>query len=180
MISYQRGWVPYPDAEEGLNKRTDGQTYPEEVLSRVPINTKGDERRYQGMEPEVHERRQRIWRLLVEDDLSFREIIETVADDFETTPETIEEDLQTIDDWLPELDLLREVPGIALLAEVRQNRRRLHRMAEQAHDQDDLVQERKIRSEINRSLNIERQLGNSDLEITHTPPQEVEDLLDEM
>lgn len=53
-------------------------------------------------------------------------------------------------------------------------------MAEQAHKQDDLAQERTIRSEINRSLNIERQLGNSDLEITHTPPQELEDFLDEL
>lgn len=131
------------------------------------------------MDPEVHERRRRIWRLLVEDDLALGEIIETVADDFDTAPETIEEDLETIDDWLPELDLLREVPGIALLAEVRQNRQRLHQMAEQAHEQDDLTQERKIRSEINRSLNIERQLSNSDLKITRTPPSELEDILDE-
>ncbi|WP_336361944.1 hypothetical protein [Halalkalicoccus salilacus] len=132
------------------------------------------------MDPEVHERRRRIWRLLVEDDLALGEIIETVADDFDTAPETIEEDLETIDDWLPELDLLREVPGIALLAEVRQNRQRLHQMAEQAHEQDDLTQERKIRSEINRSLNIERQLGNSDLKITHIPPPGVEEMLEDI
>lgn len=131
------------------------------------------------MDPEVHERRRRIWRLLVEDDLALGEIIETVADDFDTAPETIEEDLETIDDWLPELDLLREVPGVALLAEVRQNRQRLHQMAEQAHEQDDLTQERKIRSEINRSLNIERQLSNSDLKITRTPSPEFEELLDQ-
>lgn len=132
------------------------------------------------MDPEVHERRRRIWRLLVEDDLALGEIIETVADDFDTAPETIEEDLETIDDWLPELDLLREVPGIALLAEVRQNRQRLHQMAEQAHEQDDLTQERKIRSEINRSLNIERQLSNSDLTITRTPSPGVEEMLEDI
>lgn len=131
------------------------------------------------MDPEVHERRRRIWRLLVEDDLALGEIIETVADDFDTAPETIEEDLETIDDWLPELDLLREVPGIALLAEVRQNRQRLHQMAEQAHEQDDLTQERKIRSEINRSLNIERQLSNSDLTITRTPSPGIEEILED-
>lgn len=132
------------------------------------------------MDPEVHKRRRQIWRLLVEDDLALGEIIETVADDFDTAPETIEEDLETIDDWLPELDLLREVPGIALLAEVRQNRQRLHQMAEQAHEQDDLTQERKIRSEINRSLNIERQLSNSDLTITRTPSPGVEEMLEDI
>ena len=131
------------------------------------------------MDPEVHKRRRQIWRLLVEDALALGEIIETVADDFDTAPETIEEDLETINNWLPELDLLREVLGVALLAEVRRNRQRLHQMAEQAHEQDDLVQERKIRSEINRSLNIERQLGNSSFGITRTPLPDHGEFFDE-
>jgi predicted DNA-binding protein YlxM (UPF0122 family) len=132
------------------------------------------------MDPEVHERRRRIWRLLVEDDLSLNEIIETVIEDFETTPETIEEDLESLGEWLPELDLLREVPGIALLAEIRQNRQRLHQMAERADEQEDLVQERKIRSEINRSLNIERQLANSKLQTIRTPSPGIEDMLEDI
>ena len=131
------------------------------------------------MDPEEHERRRRIWQLLVEDDLSLGEIIETVADDFDTDPETVEADLETIDDWLPELDLLRDIPGIALLAEIRQNRQRLHQMAERARDQDDLVQERKIRSEINRSLNIERQLGTSDMQTTRTST-DIDNILDDI
>lgn len=121
-----------------------------------------------GMNPEEHERRRRIWQLLTQDDRSLREIIEVVADDFDTAPKTVEEDLETIEEWLPELDLLREVPSISLLAKLRQNRQQLHQMAEQAHEQDDLVQERQIRSEINRSLNIERQLSDSELQITRT------------
>lgn len=118
------------------------------------------------MNPEKHERRQRIWELIVRDDRVLTDIIATITEEFNVSTETVEDDIDTIDEWLPELDLLREVQGISLLAELRQNRQRLHQMADEAHNQGESTQERQIRAEINRSLNLERQLSNSSIQIT--------------
>lgn len=131
------------------------------------------------MEPETHERRRRIWELLVQEDHSVPELIETVAEEFNTAPDTVEEEVETIDDWLHELDLLRRVSGISLLAELQQNRQQLHQMARQARDEEDLVQERKIRAEINRSLNIERQLNEDSTKIRHIE-RDFNDLMDDL
>lgn len=128
------------------------------------------------MRAEDHERRQRIWELLVYEDPALREVIETITDEFDTSRETVEDDLNSIDEWLPKLDLFREVQGVSLLAELRQNRQRLYEMAEEARDQDELVEERKIRAEINRSLNMERHLSDSSLNTT--PMNEVDEMIE--
>lgn len=109
------------------------------------------------------------------EDPALTEVIETITDEFDTSRETVEADLNSIDEWLPKLDLFREVQGVSLLAELRQNRQRLYEMAEEARDQDELVEERKIRAEINRSLNMERHLNDSSLNTT--PMNEMEETL---
>lgn len=129
------------------------------------------------MRAEDHERRQRIWELLVYEDPALTDVIETITDEFETSRETVEADLNSIDEWLPKLDLFREVQGVALLAELRQNRQRLYEMAAEARDDDELVQERKIRAEINRSLNMERHLTDSSLNTA--PTDEVDELIEQ-
>lgn len=118
------------------------------------------------MKAEDHERRRRIWELLVYEDSALTDVIETITEEFETSRETVEADVDSIDEWLPKLDLFRQVPGVALLAELRQNRQRLYEMAEEARDDEELVEERKIRAEINRSLNMERHLSDSSLNTT--------------
>lgn len=118
------------------------------------------------MKAEDHERRRRIWELLVYEDPALTDVIKTITEEFETSRETVEADLDSIDEWLPKLDLFRQVQGVALLAELRQNRQRLYEMAGEARDDDELVEERKIRAEINRSLNMERYLSDSSLNTT--------------
>lgn len=118
------------------------------------------------MKAEDHERRRRIWELLVYEDPALTDVIKTITEEFETSKQTVEADLDSIDEWLPKLDLFREVQGVALLAELRQNRQRLYEMAGEARDDDELVEERKIRAEINRSLNMERYLSDSSLNTT--------------
>lgn len=131
------------------------------------------------MNTEDRERRQRIWELLTYEDHTYSEVIETVADEFEEDEETVEEDIQDIEKWLPKLDVFRDVQGIALLAELRRNRRKLHRMAEAVHEQEEYAEERKIRSEINRSINMERYLADSTLSVKKRS-HEYEEIFEEM
>ncbi|MFC7008526.1 hypothetical protein [Halalkalicoccus salilacus] len=131
------------------------------------------------MKAEDHERRRRIWELLVYEDPALTDVIKTITEEFETSKQTVEADLDSIDEWLPKLDLFRQVQGVALLAELRQNRQRLYEMAGEARDDDELVEERKIRAEINRSLNMERYLSDSSLNTTPVAnkPEMLEDQL---
>lgn len=131
------------------------------------------------MNTEDHERRQRIWELLTYEDHTYSEVIETVADEFGEDEERVEKEIENIGKWLHKLDVFRDAPGITLLAELRENRRRLHQMAKTVHEQEEFVEERKIRSEINRSINMERHLANSTLTV-RKKSHEYEDLFDDV
>lgn len=131
------------------------------------------------MNTKDHERRQRIWELLTYEGHTYSEVIETVADEFGEDEETVEEEIENVRKWLPKLDVFRDTPGITLLAELRENRRRLHQMAKTAHEQEEFAEELKIRSEINRSINMERYLADSTLTVTKKS-HEYEDLLNDM
>lgn len=76
--------------------------------------------------------------------------------------DTVEDDIQNVHRWLPKLDIFRDVQGVSLLAELRENRRRLYQMVETACDQE-FPDELKIRSEINRSINMERHMADSSM-----------------
>jgi hypothetical protein len=73
------------------------------------------------MNAEEYERRQRIWEVLTYEDLTYTEILETVANEFEVNEKTVEDDIQKVHMWLPELDILRDVQGMSLLAELRES-----------------------------------------------------------
>ncbi|MFC6905853.1 hypothetical protein [Halalkalicoccus tibetensis] len=68
------------------------------------------------MKLEEHERRRRIRELLIYEDTTPFRIVETIAGEFDVSDETVENDFKTVDDWIPKLDLLREVQGMSLLA----------------------------------------------------------------
>ena len=110
------------------------------------------------MTPEERARRQQLWQRHLKNGEDRETVIADLAAEFEVAEQTLEEDLDTIDEWLPRLDVLRNVGGISLLAELRANRQHLHQLADDARDADDLTEERKVREEINRSLNLERRM----------------------
>ncbi|QCS42028.1 hypothetical protein [Natrinema versiforme] len=90
-------------------------------------------------------------------------VVPEIAAEFDVEEATVTEDIALISEWLPRLDEFRDIHGITLLRELRANRQQLHQLADRARDDDDLTQERKIREEINRSINFERQLHEGDL-----------------
>lgn len=95
-------------------------------------------------------------------------VVAELATEYDVDEATIEEDLETIIEWLPKLDPLREVGGVAALAELRANRQHLHELAHHARKAGDITEERKIREEINDSLNLERRLRESSTNVVRT------------
>ncbi|ADB60143.1 hypothetical protein Htur_1253 [Haloterrigena turkmenica DSM 5511] len=115
------------------------------------------------MTPSERARRTRLWERYVLRGEPHEEVVSEVAAEFDVDEKTIREDLTSISHWLPRLDEFRDMSGVALLMELRANRQQLHQLADQARDAEDITQERKIREEINRAVNFERQLLDSDL-----------------
>jgi hypothetical protein len=113
-------------------------------------------------------RRKRIWERHVLRGEPREEVVPEIATEFGVDEVTVEEDLVSIDDWLPKLDEFRKMSGIALVVELRANRQQLHQLADQARDDEEITQERKIRQEINRSINFERQLHEADMKTKPT------------
>ena len=95
-------------------------------------------------------------------------IIADLAEEFDVDEAALEDDLETITEWLPKLDTVRNAGGISALAELRANRQQLHQLAQQAREQGDISEERKIREEINDSLNLERRLRESSTDVVRT------------
>ena len=125
------------------------------------------------------DRRTRLWERYVLRGEPREEVIADLTTEFDADEATIMEDIDSIDEWLPELDVYHEASGMALLVELRANRQQLHQLADQARDDDDLTQERKVREEINRSINFERQLHDASLK-TKPRTTGLDDLIDEM
>ena len=126
-----------------------------------------------------HARRKRLWERYILRGEPYEEVIPEIAAEFDVDEETIDEDLATISDWLQELELFRDEGGIALVVELRANRQQLHQLADLARDEEDLTEERQIREEINRSINLERRLHEASLK-TKPPSSEMERLMDEL
>lgn len=127
-------------------------------------------------EPE-HARRTRLWERYVLRGEPRKDVVPEIAAEFDVEEATIAEDIASIDEWLPELDVFHEASGIALLVELRVNRQQLQQLADRARDDDDMTQERKIREEINRSINFERQLHEASLK-TEPSPSSIDELLE--
>jgi replicative DNA helicase len=57
------------------------------------------------------------------------------------------------------------------------NRRRLYQMAETAYEQEEFTDELKIRSEINRSINMERYMADSSLGVKRVSSKAEHDVI---
>ncbi len=115
------------------------------------------------MTPSDRARRTRIWERFILRGEPREEVVTEIAAEFDVDEATIHEDFESITHWLPRLDEFRDMSGFALLLEFRANRQQLQQLADQARDDEDITQERKIRKEINRALNFERRLLESDI-----------------
>lgn len=120
------------------------------------------------MTPEERARRTALWRRYIVRGEELATVIADLATEFDVDEATFHQDLDDIDGWLPHLEVTREVSGFSMLAELRENRQQLHRLADEARDADDLTQERKVREEINHSLNLERRLRTDDISTSPT------------
>lgn len=120
------------------------------------------------MDDNERTRRQALWERHLLMGEPRETVITELTAEYDVDEATVEDDLETITEWLPKLDPLRDAGGISALAELRANRQQLHQLAQQAREEGDITEERKIREEINDSLNLERRLRESSTDVVRT------------
>jgi len=128
------------------------------------------------MRSETRDRRKKTWELLQIEGLSEEEAVTTVAEEHDVSESTVSEDIRNMEEWLPEISRSAREAELSLLYELEENRQRLHEMADEARDNDDLSMELKIRRSIVNTIKLGGQLNE---EIDRNP-DEPTDLADEL
>lgn len=120
------------------------------------------------MRSETRDRRKKTWELLRIEGLSEEEAVTTVAEEHDVSESTVSEDIRNMEEWLPEISRSAREAELSLLYELEENRQRLHEMADEARDNDDLSVELKIRRSIVNTIKLGGQLNE---EIDRNPDE---------
>lgn len=128
------------------------------------------------MQTDEHDRRRKTWELFFLESDQKSEVIRKVVDEFGVTEETVKEDFEQMEDWLPKLNQSGRVEELSMLLELQRTRQRLREMAAEAQEQNDLKLELSIRKEILSAIKLDERLGR---EIDRDAPSDIEDLMDD-
>lgn len=132
-----------------------------------------DEDSYRDMRPDLRERREETWDLLVVKGLKYGDVVERLATKYDVTEGAIEYDISEMDTWLPKIDVSSMESGVSRLRELRQNRQRLQQMAMEARQDGDRDAELSIRRRLDKAIELDVKLSQS-LGVTEKEPDEVE------
>lgn len=124
------------------------------------------------MKPELRERREKTFDLLITKGYPYRRVVEQIASNYDISESGVETDIGRMEDWLPKIveDDETRKDGLVRLREIRKNRQRLHRMADEARKNKDLETELEIRRKIDDSVELDialsQSLGHTEREAT--------------
>lgn len=125
------------------------------------------------MNETLRERRHKTWRLLIAKGVGYRATVEKIATEFGVQEGTVEKDIERMGDWIGELARVDDDHGVSRLLELRENRRRLQRMATKAAKNDNTREELRIRRKIDKNLEMDIEISQS-LGATYEKPDKVE------
>jgi hypothetical protein len=116
------------------------------------------------MKPELVDRRERTFKLLIVEGRKYTDVVETIAREYDITESGVQTDIDRMDSWLPKIveesDVTRE-DGLVRLKELRQNRQRLQQMALEARKNNDLMDELQIRRKVEDNIELDIALSQS-------------------
>lgn len=124
------------------------------------------------MRPDLRERRKETWNRLIVQGFPYRQVCDHLGEKYDVTPNAIEKDISRMDDWIGDLIAVDDVSGYSRLMEIRQNRQRLQRMADEARRETDRDEELRIRRMIDKAVQLDVMISQS-LGITDRAPSEV-------
>ena len=124
------------------------------------------------MRPELRDRREETWDLLVVKGLKYSTVCERLAAKYDVKENTIEKDISRMKNWLPELIRVDDTGGYSRLREIRQNRQRMQQMAMEARRDGDRKEELRIRRLIDQAVELDITISQS-LGMTQRAPDEV-------
>lgn len=113
------------------------------------------------MQEHLRKRRRETWEMLIVKGYDYRRVCDTLADRYDVVPKTIEKDIQRMDDWLPRLIHYDDDDGTSRLLELQANRQRLHQMATEARQDNERMDELKVRRHIDQNISTEVELAQS-------------------
>jgi len=133
------------------------------------------------MKPELVDRRERTFKLLIVEGRKYTDVVETIAREYDITESGVQTDIDRMDSWLPKIveesDVTRE-DGLVRLKELRQNRQRLQQMALEARKNNDLMDELQIRRKVEDNIELDIALSQS-LGHTSREPTPMENAMEE-
>jgi hypothetical protein len=136
------------------------------------------------MREELQKRRDETFEMLVVKGYDYRRVLDTLAERYDVSPNTIKTDINRMDEWLPRLAWYDDDDGAGRLRELHKNRQRMHQMATEARKDGDVNLELKIRRQIDSAVETEVELAQSlgamnetAEEFEHTANQSVVELL---
>jgi len=131
------------------------------------------------MDRDLVERREETFDLLICKGIGYRKVVEKISRKYDLSESGVETDIGRMDEWLPKLveetDLTRK-DGLVRLKELRQNRQRLQQMAMEARSNNDLMEELKIRRNVEDNIELDIALSQS-LGHTEREPSAVENAM---
>ena len=109
---------------------------------------------------DVRQRRLRVHELLVIQGVDYAEVLDLVSEEFGVARSTVEDDVANMSDWVGDLSRMSSTGEVRLL-ELRRQRQRLYELIQEARDREDLDLERKLLTDLLRSITVDLQLSQS-------------------
>jgi hypothetical protein len=113
------------------------------------------------MQEHLRKRRDETFEMLVVKGYDYSRVVSTLADRYDVAESTIKTDINRMSDWLPHLSHYDDDNGQGKLRELQKNRQRLHQLATEARQDDERLEELKIRRRIDKSVSLEVDLAQS-------------------
>jgi hypothetical protein len=113
------------------------------------------------MQEHLRKRRDETFEMLVVKGYDYARVVTTLADRYDVAESTIKSDINRMSDWLPHLSHYDDDNGQGKLRELQKNRQRLHQLATEARQDDERLEELKIRRRIDKSVSLEVDLAQS-------------------
>lgn len=128
------------------------------------------------MQESLRKRRRETFEMLVVKGYDYSRVCETLAGRYDVAESTIRTDINRMGDWIDKLAHFDDDRGIGRLLELQDNRQRLHQMATEARQADDLDQELRVRKTIDKSLMTEVELAQSLGQMAREPEEHQHDV----
>lgn len=112
------------------------------------------------MPKQVRDRRLRVHELLVIEGVDYGEVLDRVAEEFDVSRSSVEDDVANMDEWVSSVTRMSPTGEVRLL-ELRRGRQRLYELLEEVRADGDAELERRLLTNLLESITADLRLSQS-------------------